>query len=131
MRQRHLSKIIFLVLILAIVAAGCASFHKTASVTVATSKSLYYEARGAARDLYAQGLIDEDLKAQINEAADIYKAAHNVAQAALEVYTITETKEAKEKLQVAISEAALRWMTVAKLINTIKPGLVPVEIMGD
>ena len=128
--KKHM-KIVPLILILAIMLAGCASFHKTSSITVATSKNLYYQARAAARELNAQGLIDEETKAQINEAAKIYKAAHNVAQAALEVYTITETKETKMQLQVAIAEAALRWMEVAKLINMIKPGLVPEEILGD
>ena len=127
--KKHM-KIIPLILILAIMLAGCASFLKTSYVTVATSKNLYYQAREAARDLYAQGLIDEEAKVQINEAANIYKAAHNVAQAALEVYVITESKEAKEHVQVAIAEAALRWMTVAKLINAIKPGLVPDEMTG-
>jgi len=140
--MKKMLKIVPLILILAVIGAGCAGFIKTSYVTLATSQDLYYQARDAARELYAQGLIDEETKGEINNAANIYKRAHNVATGALEIYVKTkidydEGKASKTSLQLAlnaasmaISETILKWQEVAKLINAIKPGLVPASLTG-
>jgi hypothetical protein len=128
--MKKMLKIIPLILILAVISAGCAGFIKNSYVTLATSQDLYLQARSAARDLYAQGLIDEETRIEINDAANIYKRAHNVAVRALEVYAVTKDADAKDQARVAIAEAALRWLDVAKLINAISPGLVPNSLTG-
>jgi len=113
-------------LILALVA--CASFINTSYVTLNESKDFYTIAMSSAASLQTQGLITLAQRDEINKVAKIYKEAHNLAVDALSAYKTTSLAADKDKVIIAIAQAASRWEAVAALINAIKPGLVPATL---
>ena len=127
--KKHLA-VIPLILILVVALAACASFTKTSYVTLHTSGDVYATAMQVVADLQGQGYIDQEKRNEINQVAKIYKEAHNAAVAALEIYVITKAAPDKDKLTMALIEVSVRWLDVAKLINAIKPGLVPMTLGG-
>ncbi len=108
--------------------ASCASFVKNSYVTLNESKDLYNLSMTSVASLQTQGLIDQAKRNEINQVAKVYKEAHNSAVDALATYKKTELAADKDKVIVALGEAAAKWAQVAKLINAIKPGLVPVAL---
>jgi hypothetical protein len=122
MRQIHQSLCLTIVLVLVV---GCGSFLKTTYVPLNESKDLYDLAMTAVANLQKQGSIDQVKRDEINKVAKIYKEAHNLAVDALATYKITKLAADKDKVIVAISTAASKWVSVAALINAIKPGSVP------
>jgi GTP cyclohydrolase III len=125
MRKFRISVVIFLVLF---VLAACANIISNSYKTLSISKTFYDSAMKATADLQNQGLITAEKRAEINKIAKVYKDAHNVAVDALEVYAKTNSVSDKDKLVTALSSAASKWAGVAKLINTIKPGIVPASL---
>lgn len=120
------TKWLAIALVLVMVAvAGCASLIQTSYVTLNASKNLYELTREVAKDLYADGKIDDAQAQEINRVAKIYREAHNLAKDALEVYAVTESAEDKEALKEAVRLAGEKWKNVADLINAIQPGSVP------
>ena len=105
--------------------SSCASFEKTAYVSLNASKDFYFIAMGIVADLQQEGKITAEKRAEINKAAKIYKEAHNTAVEAFTIYKVTKSTADKERLKVAIKIAASKWETVAALINAIKPGVLP------
>ncbi len=119
--------VVLLVVLFAIV--SCANFISNSYKTLALSKDVYDKAMLSVADLQKQGLISADKRAEINKVAKIYKDAHNVAESALEVYYLSQQQAAdKDKLLTALTELANKWADVAKLINDIKPGVVPAKL---
>lgn len=116
------------ILLIFLSVVSCASFVKNSYVTLQGSKDFYFLAMGTVADLQSQGLIDQTKRDQINKVAKVYKEAHNTAVAALEVYKKTNLAEDKQKVVVAIAEAALKWGQLAVLINSIKPNFVPTQL---
>jgi hypothetical protein len=121
-------KVLFAISICLLFLASCASFVKNTYVTLNESKDLYTVAMTSVASLQAQKLITQAQRDEINKVAKIYKEAHNTAVDALATYKKTESAADKDKVIVALGEAAAKWAQVARLINTIKPGLVPATI---
>ena len=115
------------VLVLCVFLVACASLISNSYKSLAISKVTYDTALKAAADFQSKGLITQDQRDQINKAAKLFKAAHNVAVDALEVYATTDLASDKAKLFTALATAASKWEDVAKLINTIKPNTVPAK----
>lgn len=125
--MRKLKKI-FALSICLLFLVSCASFVKNTYVTLNESKDLYTAAMSSVASLQAQNLITQPQRDEINRVAKIYKEAHNTAVDALATYKKTETAANKDKVIVALGEAAAKWAQVARLINAIKPGVVPATI---
>lgn len=124
-------KIVPIVAALALIigAVGCANFLSQSHSALDFNADFYLLARQVAIDLYKDGVINEEQREEINEGAKIYRDAYYVACDALAVYYVTESAEDKVKAQEALRAAADSWAGVAKLINVIKPGLVPDDLM--
>ena len=111
-------------ILLACFLLSCANLISNSYKSLAISKTTYDTVMLVTADLQKQGLIDQTKRDIINLAARRFKAAHNVAVDALEVYAKTGSAASKDKLLTAISNAASKWADVAILINAIKPGRV-------
>lgn len=122
MRRKLLTGILSLVLLAGLI--SCASFTKTAYVSLNESKDLYTLAMTTVASLQTQGVIKPEQRENINKVAKIYKEAHNLAVDALAVYKTTGLAADKDKVIIAIAGAASRWQSVAALINAIKPNTV-------
>lgn len=118
-------KVLFVMVICFLFLTSCAGFVKNTYVTLNESRDLYTNAMSGVASLQTQGLITQPQRDEINKVAKIYKEAHNSAVDALSTYKKTALAADKDKVIVALGEAAAKWAQVAKFINTIKPGLVP------
>ena len=117
MKKFKLSLIIMLALILSACAYN-ASLVKTSYDTLQVSSVAYDTSMKIVSDLYKQGKLSEEKKAEIKEIATVYSEAHNAATEALADYQETKDADDKERLQKQLAAAS---EALTKLLNLVKP----------
>ena len=130
-RRRSLAATGAVIVLAIVLAASCASLVKNSAATLTASQDLYDIAMKVVRELQDEGIIDQEMRLEINKVANIYFDAHNVALDALIMYNAVETSENKDALKAAMEKASQAWDDVQSLINSIRPGTVPVELGGE
>jgi hypothetical protein len=110
-----------LVLLAVLAVAGCAgTFDRDASRVLAVSNQVYDTTMSVLGDLYAQGELSAEVKAEAIELGGRYMDAHNLAVDALLDYIEIGTDESRDKY-LAYAEFAAKQLTA--LIEFAKPYL--------
>jgi len=107
-RKRSLNFLIIFIAILAIL--GCAgSFNKRSFNALGTMGVTYDTALKSAADLYKRGLISDEGKSKIIEAANSYRVAHEDAVTAFQQYLSLPPEQQAESKQkfITLSQVAL------------------------
>lgn len=107
------------VVLFALAACFGQSFVKDNYKALAVSKSTYDMALSAIADLYFQGVVDEEVKAQTIELARIWKDAHNDAVEALAQYEETGETSSQEQYLLAFEVAAKALDNLLDYVNPI------------
>ena len=93
-----------LVILLAFSFVACASFTKNAYRTLGVASVSYDVAMKSAAELYEEGAITDEQKADIIKVGNAYYDAYESAIDALIAYSRTDGAEEKEKLETALVE---------------------------
>ena len=120
-RYRNLSILVVLVITAVFVSSvmvSCDDFEKNTYRVLATGKQTYIATMQSVRDLQDRGLISDEQRQDINEIAEVYYAAWQIAADAFEVYKLTQSAADKDKVSSAVAEAS---RALGKLLERVKP----------
>ena len=109
--KKKVLTILAVLLCLSLAVAACDTFEKNAYRSMYTIGTTYDALMESAADLYGQGLITDEQKAEIIKLANIFYVSYQSAVDAFDVYLKLKDKESKEAFQVILAE------TIAKLGN--------------
>ena len=97
-------QIVAILVVMAFLMAGCASFSKNAYRTLSTSAVTYDASMKTLADLYKQGVIGPEEKATAIEMGTVFWAAYHTAVDALIAYEKTAGTAGGEKAEAALIE---------------------------
>lgn len=106
---KKLARMFVVMLLVAGLVSGCASFKKNAFSTLDSTRIAVDTTMQVAGDLYARGVIDDNDKDEIIEIHDKYRAIHQLLCELLKMYDAlsddeTAQKEIKEQILEAVAE---------------------------
>jgi len=114
-----MARVIIVMLLVAGLVSGCASFKKNAFSTLDTTRIAVDTTMQVAGDLYERGVINDNDKTQIIDIHDKYRAVHQMLCEFLKMYENLTDKEAKEGLKEQILEAVAELTRLANEITII------------
>ena len=107
-----------LVLLVASLVYGCATFTRDSCRTLSIAATTYDTAMKSIADLYRQGKVTEEQKIKVLEIATEYWAAYHIATDALEAYMTVSSVDNEKRLEIAMMEFS---KVLSKFMNYVQP----------